>query len=93
MDAERYNRTLSLRCPTCAGDQFEFEHGVDETIELAKCAMCGRTLTKDELIRENSELVEAQTHEMGEEIVKDAAAQMRKALKNAFRGSKNIKFR
>lgn len=93
MDTEKYNRTLSLRCPTCAGDQFEFEHGVDETIELATCAACGRVLTKDELIRENSELIDAQVNEIGAEMVKDAAAEMRRALKNAFRGSKSFKIR
>lgn len=93
MDTEKYNRTLSLRCPTCGGDQFEFEHGLDETVELAICASCGRTLTKDELIRENSELIDAQVEEIGDVMVKDAAAEMRKTLKNAFRGSKSIKIR
>lgn len=93
MDSGKYNRTLSMRCPTCAGDQFEFEHGVDETIELATCAACGRVLTKDELIRENSELIDAQVNEIGAEMVKDAAEEMRKALKKALKGNKSFKIR
>ncbi len=93
MGTDKHNRILSLRCPTCAGDQFEFEHGVDETIELATCASCGRTLTKDELIRENSELIDVQVNEIGAEMAKDAAAEMRRALKSAFKGNKNFKVR
>lgn len=93
MDSEKYNRTLSLRCPTCAGDLTEYEHGVDETIELATCASCGRVLTKDELIRENSELIDAHVNEIGAEVVKDAAAEIRKAFKKALKGSKSIKIR
>ena len=34
-----------------------------------------------------------QVNEIGAELVKDAAAEMRKALKNAFRGSKSFKIR
>lgn len=93
MDTTKYNRTLQLRCPTCACEQFAFEHGVDETIELATCASCSRTLTKDELIRENSELIESHVEEIGSHMLKDAATEMHKALKKAFKGSKNIKFR
>lgn len=93
MDTEKFDRTLHLRCPTCACDQFAFEHGVDETIELATCASCGRTLTKDELIHENSELIDSQIDEIGAEMLKDAAAEMRKALNKAFKGSKSVKFR
>lgn len=93
MDSEKYNRTLSMRCPTCASDQIKPEHGVDETTVLAKCASCGRVLTKDELIRENSELIDAQVNEIGAEMVKDAAAELRKAFKSALKGNKSFKIR
>jgi transcription initiation factor IIE alpha subunit len=91
MDAEKYNRNVPLLCPTCGCTQFGYDKGVDETIEIAKCASCGRELTKDELIHENSENISEHVKEMGDEIIKDAAKEMKEALKNAFKGSKNIR--
>ena len=93
MDTEKYRRELSLRCPTCTCATFEFEYGIDETIQIAKCASCSRTLTKDDLVRENSELIQVQSSEFSQEILKDAAAEMRKVLKKALRGNKNIRFK
>lgn len=92
MDADKYNRSVSLLCPTCGGDQFEFE-GSDETVQAAKCASCGREFTKDELIEENSENISVNVEEMGKEITKYFAKEMRATLKKAFRGSKTIKFK
>jgi transcription initiation factor IIE alpha subunit len=93
MDAEKYNRNVTLVCPTCGGTQFKYDKGVDETIEIAKCASCGRELTKDELIHENSENISEHVKEMGDEIIKDAAKEMKEALENAFKGSKNIRIK
>lgn len=92
MDAERYNRSVSLLCPTCGCDQFEFD-GAAETVQSAKCVNCGRVLTKEQLIEENGETIEAHVKEMGQEITKDFAKEMRDTLRKAFRGSKTIKFK
>ena len=93
MNTEMYNRRVSLLCPTCGSDHFEFDQGVDDSIEIAKCASCGREINKDNLIRENSENINAHVEEVGREIVKDVANDLRSRLKKAFQGSKNIKFR
>ena len=93
MDSEKYNRSIALFCPTCGGTIFEFEHGVDETIEIATCAKCGRELPKDELIRENEENISEHVEEIGKEVVKDIAEDLKKSLKNAFRDSKHIKIK
>ena len=92
MDAEKYNRAVSLLCPTCGGDQFEYE-GDGETIATAKCANCEREFARDELIELNSENISTHVTEMGQEIKKDLAREMRDTLKKAFRGSKHVKFR
>ena len=76
MDTEKYNRNLSLLCPTCGCTQFEFKKGVDETIELAKCASCGREITKDELIKENSENISEHMKEIGSQVSKDLAKEV-----------------
>lgn len=93
VDADKYKRQVNLFCPTCGSDQFEFDNGTGETIELVKCASCGREILKDQLIQENSENISEHVKEIGQEVVKDAAAEMRKSLKAAFRGSKYIKIK
>ena len=88
MKDEKYSRNVSMLCPTCGCSQFEFENGVDETIEIAKCASCGRTLTKDELIRENSENINEHVKEIGAQVTKDLAKEMKESLMKASKGNK-----
>jgi len=89
MDAEKYTRKLAMVCPTCGGTQFKHE-GVDETIEIVKCACCEREMTKNELIRENSENISAHMKEIGDEALKDAAKEFKQSLKDAFKGNPYI---
>ena len=93
MDADKYNRQVSMLCPTCGCDQFEYEDSGSENNDLVKCASCGREMSKDDLLRENSENISEHSKEMGQEILKDVAAEMRKSLKTALRGSKHIKIK
>jgi uncharacterized Zn finger protein len=51
MDAERYSRHVNMLCPTCGCS--DFEEYIDAELAMVKCASCGRTMTKDELVREN----------------------------------------
>lgn len=93
MDAAKHNRSVTLYCPTCGGTSFETAGGPDELTIMTKCAACGREMTKEDLIAENSENISGHVKEMGEQIAKDFADEMRKSLKNALRGSKFIKFK
>ena len=52
MNPEKYNRSISLLCPTCSSSDFSYEDGCDETIQVITCASCGREFNKDELIQE-----------------------------------------
>ncbi|ESK54713.1 ECs_2282 family putative zinc-binding protein [Acinetobacter tjernbergiae] len=93
MKNKNYNRNINLLCPTCGCSQFSFENGVDETIEIAKCASCGREVTKDELIHENSENISEHVKEIGKNVTDDIAKHLRESLKKAFKGSKNIRIK
>ncbi len=93
MNPEKYNRSVSLLCPTCGCSDFSYEEGSDETIQIMTCVSCEREFNKDELIQENSENIEEHLSEMKEEVVKDVADELRKSLKKAFSGSKNIRFK
>lgn len=90
MNPDKYNRQVRLICPTCGGDQFETRDDIEESTTVVKCISCDRELTKDELIRENGENIDAHISEMNDQIIEDAAKELRKSLKDAFRGNKNI---
>jgi uncharacterized Zn finger protein len=89
--SNRHERRISLLCPTCGNSQYEYETGVDETIEMAKCASCGRVLTKDELLHENEENISIHAKELGKEAVPELAQKLKDALKQAFKGNKNFR--
>lgn len=93
MDAEKYSRSVTLLCPTCGSSSFETQGGPGEAVQMTKCASCGREATKDDLIRENSENISEHVKEMGAEITKDFAGELRKTLKDAVHGSKFIKIK
>lgn len=93
MKDEKYQRSIGLQCPTCGCTDYEYEQGVDETIELAKCASCDREITRDELIHENSENIQEHVSEIGKHVTEDLAKELKASLKKAFRGSKNIRIK
>jgi len=93
MDVTKHSRSVSLLCPTCGGTQFEIETGVDEAVELTKCAACKRVITKDDLIQENSENISEHVKEMEKQISEDLAKELKDTLAKTFRGSKNIRIK
>lgn len=93
MDVAKYSRSVSLLCPTCGGTQFETEKGADGVVELTKCAVCKRVITKDDLIQENSENISEHVKEMGKQITEDLAKELKATLAKAFRGNKNIRIK
>lgn len=87
MAADKYARSVSLVCSTCGGRDFEY----DETTDTGpvRCTSCDRTFTRDELMRENQARIDDTVEEIGNEVVSD----LQKSLQNAFKGSKNIRFK
>jgi hypothetical protein len=91
MDAEKYNRSIELMCSTCGGKQFREAEGDGHPESTIQCALCGRTMSKDELIRENGETVEAAVGEVTPVFVEDAMAELKKRLQDTFKGSKYLR--
>lgn len=50
-----------------------------------------REITRDELIRENSENISEHVNEIKKEVTNDIANELKKQLASAFKGSKFIK--
>ncbi|WP_292364244.1 MULTISPECIES: ECs_2282 family putative zinc-binding protein [unclassified Methanoculleus] len=90
MNPDKYNRQVMLVCPTCGGDLFEIQDDIEESIPRIKCISCDREFTKDELIRESGENIDAHASEINTQVVEDAAKELKKNLKEAFRGNKYI---
>lgn len=93
MNPEKYNRSIRLLCPTCGRSEFSYEEGAEETVQIMTCASCEREFNKDELIQENRENIEEHLSEMKDQVIKDVADELRKSLRKAFSGSKNIRFK
>lgn len=93
MGERKYGRAASLNCPTCGCGDYGMCDGPEGTLQIVACAACGREMTKDELLHENSENIGEHVREIGAEVVKDAVAAMRKSIRKALRGSKYIKVR
>lgn len=91
MDPEKYNRSVTLLCPTCGSSQFSQSDENEPDTALVTCASCGRELTKAELIRENTENIDEHVKEIGEQVVEDLQHELKKSLAAAFKGSKFIK--
>lgn len=89
MDADKYSRAVTLLCPTCGHK--DFEHS--EVGGPVRCMSCDRCFTREELIRENGEVIEVELDEVKAEVLKDAKKELRDTLRNAFKGSKHIRFK
>lgn len=89
MDSDKYTRSVTMICPTCAHK--DFVHRDDS--ETLRCTSCDRTFTRDELIRENGKIIDAETAEMKDEVLADVKKEMKDMLRKAFKGSKSIKFK
>ncbi|SFI55481.1 hypothetical protein [Caulobacter sp. UNC279MFTsu5.1] len=87
MSLKDHSRSIGLRCSTCGGADFKRDPALDDG--PIECATCERVFSRDELIRENGEIIDNAVDEVKTEIVADFKAELRKA----FRGSKFIKIR
>jgi predicted nucleic acid-binding Zn-ribbon protein len=85
MDKSKYDRNVTLVCPTCGGTQFEYEDDTDGDEAIVRCIGCDRELTTAELIDQNAENLEENAKEIADEVVKDYQRELDRMLKRAFR--------
>ena len=80
-------RNVTMLCPVCGNDQFEslnpewndFSDAPDDI--KFRCSDCGKVITKEDLLSENSEKIEVAIDEMKNDAVKEIEKELKKALK------------
>jgi len=79
--------TICLKCSVCGNDQFS---SIDENIQdisdvesdvEVKCSDCGRIVTKEELLEENSYIIESNLEDFKDEIMKSIKKDFKKIFK------------
>jgi len=87
MQQGKYDKQVKMVCIVCNHDQFEQSDDSD----LVKCVSCGREVTKDTLLAENSEHIDAEIESTAEHFNKDLEKELGDVIKNAFKGVKGFK--
>ncbi len=90
MDASKYARSIPLMCPTCGHKEFAYDESGEGPV---RCTGCDREFTRAELIPDNGEVISGEVEALKPEILKDLRNEIQDTLKNAFQGSKNIRFK
>lgn len=78
---------ISLKCSVCGNDQFStVDDKVEDTLNAPddtgiRCSDCGRVTTKEQLIKENSYIIDANIEDYKDEIIK----QLQKDIKKMFK--------
>jgi len=93
LNLDKLNRSITLLCPTCGNSDMESLDGPHDVSSLFKCNSCDLEITKEDLINSNQENINANLKEIKAEATKEIQTELRKALKNAFKGSKHIKLK
>lgn len=86
MQPEKYERTVSMQCPTCGGYEFEMEDENQES--FIKCVGCNYETSRQTLIDENAKNIQAHVDEVKQEIVSDFQKEFNVSLKKAFGNNK-----
>jgi len=84
MDSGKYDRSLTLLCPTCGNSQLETQEDDSEN-EIIRCPSCDRSMTKEELIRENGENIDANIEEIQNEVIKDVEKELSNIMNKIFK--------
>lgn len=78
---------INMKCSICGNDQFSLIDNRIEDLDSAsnkaevKCADCGRITTKEQIIEENSHIIDANIEDFKEDITKQVEKELKKMFK------------
>ena len=86
---DSYSKSITLRCITCGGEDFEF----NEDKSYIKCNLCNREYLGgyDELVELNEEAITESIEVFQAEVTSDIEKDITDMFKKAFSGNKFIK--
>lgn len=80
-------KSISMKCSVCGNDLFStVEENIEDMLNApdeteVKCSDCGRITTKEQLIEENSHIIDANMEDFKDEIVKQLQKDLNKMFK------------
>ena len=80
-----YNSSISLICPTCASDQFEYDDDLPNDERTYICGDCKEAYSYVEIMESNSEKIQETIDQIGKAVVDDARKQLQKTIKKFSR--------
>ncbi len=88
---DSYSKSITLRCITCGGEDFEF----NEDKSYIKCNLCNREYLGgyDELVELNEEAITESIEVFQAEVTSDIEKDITDMFKKAFSGNKFIKIK
>lgn len=78
---------ICLKCSVCGNDQFSLiDENIEDILEAdgnveVKCSDCGKVVTKEELLEENSYIIKANVEDFKDEIMKAIEKDFKKIFK------------
>ncbi|WP_298356016.1 hypothetical protein [uncultured Litoreibacter sp.] len=81
MNNNDFSRSMSLLCPVCAGDQFDFDRDLQEEQRTYTCSSCNHVSSHEEIMSSNRPRIEAEVDQIGKEIIAGAAKNLNEAFK------------
>jgi len=88
---ETYEKPVSMLCPNCGSDQWEYDK--DDPNTLYTCSGCGKVFTNEELTEANTDLLEKEAEKLADEIGEKFSNDVNKMLEDAFKGNKHVKIK
>jgi hypothetical protein len=93
MRTKKYERIVSMQCPTCGGNEFEREDENQGDEELIKCIGCDLEITLQALRDTNAKNIQAHVDEVGKEVVSDLQKEFHTSIKKIFKNNKFFKIK
>ncbi|PEQ96891.1 hypothetical protein CN481_00250 [Bacillus sp. AFS006103] len=78
---------IVLKCSVCGNDQFStIDEGIEDLLNApneteVKCSDCGLIITKEQLIEENSHIINANVEDFKDDIKKQIEKEIKKLFK------------
>lgn len=86
-----YSKNVELICPVCGSTTFEYD--TEKEDGKVTCISWKRVFTRDKLLEENQENLNANMEDLQIEVLKDTTKEIKNMMKKTFENNKNLKIK